>query len=592
MKTRYSLKTLSILLLSGITVTLAAQEEQQEALNRELTLEREYNPSVQDANKVNTLPAVKEPVVTSTPVDYAILSLPADPEREINLLPAARILQDMDYSKRRGYATIGAGAYRNINADAGYHLLHTAKDRLNFFLSHRSTQGKVKYTRGFMKDQKVEANVNDNLGGLDFLHSFDASVLQLGAKYAYSAFNYYGLPSPSVHSRWPVPEIVDTKTNQVSQQLTATAALESQGVKASNYALGIDFTRFSYKYAWDNSMPGIAEHTAGARLKWFRIWGADQQIGIATHFNYFFYTLPERSTASFDNHLEGTLTPYYRIEGTAGSLSLGVSFMGVAPQGENDTRLFASPHFAGELRLGAKTLAYAKAGGEIRSNSAFMLARENRYVDPYTGVTPSRTWLDLTAGLRTAILPGFRFHLFGQYKLTDDDYFFIPYQNPEGFGNFSRVLSMDSKLLRTGIELEYACLNLFELTFKGIYNRWDEERNDLDDRLATTDLSLLPERKAYGRPSVEITAGLKVRPVEPLSLSLDYYRIAGRKALVHTVNEDMRDIDELNLTASYTFSDTFALWLTARNLLFKQYELIYGYPLHGFNLMAGISIQF
>jgi hypothetical protein len=590
MRTRYSIKTLYTLLLSVVALASVAQEEQTKStLSRELTLEREYNPSVQDANKVNTLPAVKEPVVTSVPVDYATLSLPADPAREIGLLPAARILQDIAYNKRRGYANLGLGAYRSINGDAGYHLLSNEKNQLSLFFSHRSTQGNVKYAGGYLKDQEVEARANDNLGGLAFRHDFEAVALQLGVHYGYSAFNYYGQPSPSTHSSWPAP-VPDTETNQISRQFTAKAAIESKGLKKLNYLLDFGYTRFSYKYAWDNSMEGIVEHAAGANMKWYIAWGADQQLGLATKFNYFFYNLPSSSISSFDTYLEGTLTPYYRLEGNLGYLMLGVNLMFVTPQGQNNTKAFASPQVGGELRLGAKTLAYAKAGGEIRSNSAFQLSRENRYSDPYMSATPSRTWLDVVAGLKSGILPGFWVNLYGQYKMTDDDYFFIPDLTSEGFGNISSILSMDSRLLKGGIELKYAYRNLFELTLKGAYNHWDEDKADTP--VTTLDFKLIPKRQAYGRPKAELAATISLHPVEPLALTVDYRRLTGRTTLVNISNEAMNDIDELNFAASYAFSNTFGVYLKAKNLLFKSYELIYGYPLQGFSVMAGVNVNF
>ena len=68
-----------------------------------MTLEREYDPTVQDASKVNTLPVIKEPVVKKMAIDYATFTVPADPEKEISLLPSGNIMTDIQYNKRRGY---------------------------------------------------------------------------------------------------------------------------------------------------------------------------------------------------------------------------------------------------------------------------------------------------------------------------------------------------------------------------------------------------------------------------------------------------------------------------------------------------------
>ena len=61
--------SIAAVLLSS-SLTLAAQEKETK-LNREMTLEREYDPSVQDANKVNCLPDLKELKVTKHMIEYS-----------------------------------------------------------------------------------------------------------------------------------------------------------------------------------------------------------------------------------------------------------------------------------------------------------------------------------------------------------------------------------------------------------------------------------------------------------------------------------------------------------------------------------------
>ena len=78
----------------GAVVTVNAQEDKSKdkSLNREMTLEREYTPTVQDANKVNTLPLVKEPEAKKVPISYSNFSIAATPEKEFSLLPSGSIM--------------------------------------------------------------------------------------------------------------------------------------------------------------------------------------------------------------------------------------------------------------------------------------------------------------------------------------------------------------------------------------------------------------------------------------------------------------------------------------------------------------------
>ena len=78
MKTIYNIKALCVMALLGSVATISAQEDKtkEKNLNREMTLEREYDPTVQDASKVNTLPVIKEPVVKKMPIDTQLSPSP------------------------------------------------------------------------------------------------------------------------------------------------------------------------------------------------------------------------------------------------------------------------------------------------------------------------------------------------------------------------------------------------------------------------------------------------------------------------------------------------------------------------------------
>ena len=229
MKTQYN-KAIGVALLLGAVGVVNAQEDltKKNALEREMTLEREYDPTVLDANKVNTLPAIKEPEARKIPIDYSDYTIPASPAPQIGILPAGNMMTEIAHNKRRGYLNLGVGTYLNINGDVGYHILSTEKDKLNVWYSHRSTNGNVSYSQ--LDDVKVKAKINDNLGGVGYTHAFDKMLLNMGLRYGYSAFNYYGLPNGN-SSSLPLEqqlEQVDRETNQVNQTIMAKVGVESK----------------------------------------------------------------------------------------------------------------------------------------------------------------------------------------------------------------------------------------------------------------------------------------------------------------------------------------------------------------------------
>lgn len=602
MKTIYNVKALCVVALLGSAATMSAQEDtsKKQNLDREMTLEREYDPSVQDASKVNTLPVIKEPVVKKMPINYAGFTVPADPEKEISLLPSGNIMTDIQYNKRRGYLNLAGGTYLNLNGDLGYHILSTDKDQLNIWFSHRSTNGKVKYLQdenvNFLGiDKKVKAKLNDNLGGLNFKHNFDKMSLKMGVKYGYSAFNYYGLPMrPKQYTADLAPDpnseaVADRETNQVNQTIKVNLGVESKADAPVGYLLDLNYTNFSQKYGISKVADGATEHAVNVKFGLNAAFGGNQRIGLDGDVKYINYSLPDNDAPNmlfFENFMAATLTPFYKIEGDSWNVRLGVNAMLLTGDYKKFT---ASPDIYADVEVASKTVLYAQATGKLNTNDLYEVSQINRYVNPSDGITPSRNWLDAMIGIKSGVAPGFWFDVFGGYKITDNNYFFVPSRTfaDGGFGNFSNTFScIDTKQLFIGANLKYSYQQLFDISLKGVYNNWKAEYGD--DWIPGNS-----EVNAYGVPEMEITAGITVRPIKNLSASLDYYLATGRETCLFGGNDiKMDNINELNLTGAYNLNDTFGLYLKLNNVLFQKYELYYGYPLQKFSAMVGVNINF
>lgn len=602
MKTIYNVKALCVVALLGSAAAASAQEDvtKEKNLNREMTLEREYDPSVQDASKVNTLPVVKEPEVRKIPIDYSNYTIAADPQKEISLLPSGNIMTQMDYNKRRGYFNFGVGTYLNINGDLGYHILSTEKDKLNIGYSHRSTNGKVKYIQ--MDDEKVKAKINDNLGGINFKHVFDKTIFSIGAKYGYSAFNYYGLLPLDLRSSYmPSEDLLrrDRETNQVNQTISANLGFESKEDAPVGYLLDLGYINFSHKYGLSKEMDGPTEHTLEAKFDLNAGFNGNMRVGLGGLVEYFNYSLPEVSgyEYEFKNYAEAMLSPYYKVEGDNWNLKLGANLMLATG---DETKFMASPNIAADVEVADKTELYVKAGGKLYSNSMYEMSHINRYLYPLEELAPSRNWLDAILGIRSGVAPGFWFDVFAGYKMTSDDVLFSQEATfyPGDFSNFSRVIhDIDTKQLFIGANLKYSYQRLFDVSLKGVYNNW---KANLGDSWSTTSDDTDLEH-VWGKPEMEINASVTVRPIDKLSVALDYYLATGRYTYVQGYNKanawygfehKMNNINELNLTGTYTFNDTFGVYAKLNNILCQKYEVYYGYPLQSFSAMIGVNINF
>ena len=610
MNTNLSIKLLCATTMLGTATTICAQEDKSkdnDALNREMTLEREFDPTVQDANKVNTLPAVKEPEVTPRPIDYASFTSPADPEKQIATLPAGNIQTAIDYNHRRGYLDFAAGMHRNINGDFGYHILSTEKDKLNFYFSHRSTKWD---TDVLAVNEYVEAKLNDNLGGINYEHEFEKAILKIGAKYGYSAFNYYGLPvGRCITNNWCTTGIdeyaSDRKTNQVNQTIAATVGIESPESQASDkvgYQVDLSYINFGHKYGIGKFADGPTENTFELGFNLFKNFWSIHNIGISGLFEYFNYSIPAEKPMEgsvpegnfyqyhFKNHAEGAINPYYRVGGENWNLKIGGKFMFATGE---ESKIMGSPDVALDVTVADRTVFYLTAGGKLYSNSMYDVSNICRYIDPTRELEPSKNWLDGIIGIKSGVARGFWFDIFAGYKITDNDLLFLP---PSSYydGHFTNLINgyqaINTKLFYVGANLKYKYQQWFEIGVKGIYNNWS---GDYGDNIIGPNRE--PEH-VWGKPEFVFDADVTIRPIDKLTIALSYHLETGRYTLPDAPDATnifkMKDINELNLRASYDFNRTFGLYAQVNNLLNQGYDIFYGYPAQGITVMGGISLRF
>lgn len=592
MKTTYQ-KVLCVAVLLGSTVAVSAQEDaDKKKLDREMTLEREYAPTVQDANKVNTLPAIKEPAVQKRAIDFSPFTLATEPEKQITLLPSGNIMTQMEYNKRRGYLNLGAGMRMNFNGDFGYHILSTDKDKLNIFLSHRSMNGNVDYIQ---TDDKVKAKLNDNLGGLNFQHAFDKASLKMGIFYNYTGFNYYGLPM-NVLSSYPQEEVMkmaDRETNQVNQTVKANVGVEAKEDADFFYLIDLDYVNFSHKYGRSAQLDGPTEHTLDVKFDFNAGFNGNQRVGVGGQVEYFAYSLPTypegTAQCAFANHAEVTLTPYYKIEGENWRVKLGANVMFVTGEESSFT---ASPNVAADVEVADKTVLYLKADGRLYSNSAYEMSKICRYVDPAEELAPTRNWLNGQFGLKSGVAPGFWFDVFAGYKINSSDLLYVPSRNYIGseFGNFVHSMTdIDTKCFFAGANLKYSYASFLDIHLKGGYNSWKGNYGDTwVGGEPNAELSYV-----YGKPKMELTAGVTVRPIHQLAIDANYYLATDRYTSECGIRDvKLNNINELNFQIGYTFNDTFGVYVKGQNLLNQHYEMFYGYPMQGITLMGGVNINF
>jgi hypothetical protein len=596
-----TMKYLYLTVLAGCLIFPAKAQQpakiDSSSVNREMTLEKEYNPTIRDAVKINQLPELREPQAPKSKVEFSNYAVPYEIRSGLNLLNPQSFLSDLNYSKYKGYATAGISTLLDINGDLGYQILNSKKDFLSLFASHRSSNSNV---TNLQIDTTQKFKINDNWIGLNFLHKFDKVKLNIDAKYTYSAFDYSGLSSAFASGIiMEEPYLtMNAFPNQVNNLFEIHAGVLSDEASVKNYKINATYTRYGQEYMLTTIESGRKENRILIDGDFHTKFNSTMGLGLAGGLKNYSYSLPNRFKGLDDlvseywgnsNYSVLSLNPYFYFEGDNWDLLLGgkIDFeFGGSKKG------IAAPTIRFNYYPTDQFLFYVIADGGRKDNSNYNTFYENRYVNPVFKIWDSRTFLDGTAGIKFLPIRNLSVDIFGGYKMTLDEHFYLYstiYPDADGLAGTTLIPDyQDANTLKGGADIKYILQDVFEIDLKGVYYNWD---------ITTKPEVFFSEEylQAWHKPNfvADLNAAYRLSAI-PLRFNLAYHGEFGRKTTppINSLNFDMKDINDLSLKATYSVNKFFSAYLSTNNLLFQKQDIWYGYPAQNFNIMAGISVLF
>ena len=605
MKTLY--KSVFVIALGIISLTATAQKDS--TLIRQVLLERDYNPTLQDASKVNTQPSIYSPVIKAKELKF-VSTVPQITLTNNKLGSAAPsdINTGVDYSKKRGYLILGAGNNSNLEGAFGYRLVNGDRDRLDISATHSSTSANVDYINAdpYTMDE-AKAKYSASKVNLKYQHMFDPSVLWFYASFYNTSYNYYGNPFiPSISS---VAYPIDMDSRQNVDVFSIGAGLKSsdknQGIL--KYKGGVRYQNFKSKYGIFTSEKGTKGGQLDLDADFYTEFGSDKSLGIKGFImNQSFNSNSEAfDKDAFHNFTNVTATPYIKFQGSNWDADLGVNVSGML---DTKTKFMFSPNVKAAIHVNEVNTFYGEITGGVNNNTFLDILLENRYVNPIARVEYSKTLFDARLGFKSGVISGFEFDIFAGYKKTDKDHLYIaqsPYDLLVGasypsdmkiWGNVGTPLYANIGTGHVGGLLKTKLIPYTDLSAKITAYFYDVKY--ANGNVTLIDKDLYSEKKAWGRPTFTAELNADIKPIDKLTFSLNYVYAGGRKTIYSSymipVAEviKMKDINELNFRGEYQVTDWLSVNARVNNLLFQKYELQYGYPLQGFNVLGGLSFKF
>lgn len=592
-----------ISIIIGLAVTALSANAQQTSrdtvLHRQVTVQRDYNPTIQDASKINTTPAVYEPVVSAKNLNFQF----GAPRLNINNIhlgesKSGDVKSDIEFDKRRGYFNFGFGMYANIDASAGYRVVNAENDKLNVYGSFNATSGKINYLKKGFDRKKEKAKDTEFKIALDYQHKFEPSTLDIKASYLNDSYNYYGNPFIDPSFVGTLPDV--SKKQGFSTFGFGVGLKSNDGNNIIRYDGAIGYDYFKNKYGPtinDDGLKGGVIHFDGdvnADLDGDKVVGIKarimhQSISDATS------AIPVFADESEHSLLNLYAAPYIAFEGMNWNASLGVKVGSVF---DEKNSFVVAPDIYASVKLGDWNTVYASITGGVNENTVMQMFRENKFVNPLNRVGYSKTLFDLNAGFKLGTFEGVEFEAFAGYKQVQKDHLFTTneYQSSAGaysWGNLSNVVYADVSTGKFGV--------LGKTTLIPYTNLWARltgysySVKYKGGNLTSTETMNYPtSKKAWGCPTftMELNADVVDAIIPDLTISANYLLAGGRKAYWNGGAVSMRAINELNFRGEYRVLDWVSVNVHFNNVLNQRYEQYYGYALQGFNAMGGVSLKF
>ena len=596
---------LGVLGILGILGSQAAAQSDS-ALNRSVTVERDFQPVIQAAGKVSTRPAIVETKIEPVEVQYSDFSAEVQPGITFNPL----LSQPTRFGERKpfnGYVRGGLG-HPNTLFDFGYRLDDGKRSILDVYAHHKAEWGLAALSK-----TKV---------GLDFTHPFSTCDIYFGVNggnvYYHKYGHWYDYSPANPAGMWTKNKIAYANRLPVTD-MDKTALWTAEafiGVKSNAKE---DFQYLAQTGYVLFSKPGaVSEHQVRTRALFD--WHAEEHhVGANLYVQNNFLQLGSLAAVIPDSLYRSRhnirVEPYYAYEGKRIRVHVGVNLDLNIGHGQNELSAtenisFApSPHINLEAQVAKQWLTvYADIVGNHGTGTLQSYMEENRYRLIHAGIIEphyaSYTPVDAELGFHIRPFRDLLIELHGGYAYmmhedvwvaTTDSAVFAPLNITMKAGDFG-YLHTDYQRGKAGGQVNYHFRDIVRINLSGDYYFWKGQMT------------------VYDRPNWEMDLRIDGRIDQHWSLYSDNHFVGSRLALATDGEHTLAPIVDLNLGLQYDMwvggkgakakgkgdktllrpepKPNLTLFCQLNNWLHRKNEYYYGYRSQGINCMVGATYRF
>ncbi|MDR1198067.1 MAG: hypothetical protein LBK94_03505 [Prevotellaceae bacterium] len=602
-------KLLSIFILSGFAVSLAAQ------VNKDVEVTRNYDPSVTDAQKIWYEPTI---IADSSNVrdafSYSIFPKSSPGNFGLAPISSAKIIDSENSLPGLGYIRAGIGYQISPLLDFYISNKNAEKLLVGFYANHRSFFGKTKL-EGTQYSKKVKSDFMNNDLGIFSKFFLDGSTITLNADYSRRDLYLYGFDPDIV--RFYSPEDNDKRAmNLFNGNLFWKSDRDAGEVF---YSFGASYQLFNARDKRDNLKSEMMKENAFA---FSGLLGADldddtQSVSVAAR-----AALYNRNVAldSLGNNILLSALPSWSYKDDYLSAQLGVQYLLDSYNDKIKHRIY--PAISASYKIHDYFTPSIEIKGETEVNSFRKLALENNYLsfgnaveqvgnaaiftDFSNPVFKNTNYKVIGVFSIKGDVESFSYNIFTSYSKLE----YLPlYENAMAGFIFSNLVNMSDyyydykkfhveyakgNKVNIGAELSYND-DLFSVYAKAVYNKYNL-KNGNNAKL----------EHAWHKPAFEGNLNLRYKVSYDLVLTADFRTLLKRYALNNyyvtsvspwylpsvTSPRKLKDVFDLSIGAEYLVTNSFSVFGNLSNVLNQKYDIYSRYQVPGFIVSAGVTYRF
>jgi hypothetical protein len=567
------MKTRILNILSTIIVTLLianaakAQEPGGTSVNHneQVTIISSFDPSINEAYKINTSPGemvfnIDKPVFTYQSLD---INLPT--EITLNPIKPVVINADRKTSATNNSLKLGVGSLFSPYLD----FFHSSGQRNDYrFDAHVYQLSTFRNIKDYSPSPETNAYLD-----LNYRKFFKYHILDAGFKYALKTNRYYGFKPDDYTNVLFNDDRLKQSFNLAKIKLGISSNYSNN--KKLNHSIGVESYYYFDKHSTSETFANFdfdvhKNFTVTDMLDY-------QELGLSGEVSFFGNS--DSLVTNSDVHISAT--PYFTGKYGMFNFYLGLNFNLLST---NNTNFYFYPILDVNINLVPNVLTvFAGIDGNVQKHSYLELTELN----PWLSSTASLKWdrmFKAYGGIRGNISQKVNYSVQVYWQKFNDMFFFVNVQDGMvspllPYNKFTTIYDEGSMFGITG-ELTYAASDKVNLLLEATFNSY----------------SLDSLSEAYHKPSSKIKLGASFKATKKIRVWSELYYY-GKRVALDLNTQPISDVDldgfiDLNAGIDYTLTESFSVFLSLNNILNNEYERYYNYPVHGIQIMGGLTYKF